>query len=794
MLFRLRALLLIFLTMLLVPLLAVLCLAILILNLIYVLTAFTRNRVPLESPPRSGLASIVVLNWNGKDLLARGLPSILKAVQVDGRSHEVMVVDNGSTDGSREYLKECFPEVRVLALEKNLGFAEGNNAGVRAARNDIVVLLNNDMVVDSHFLDPLLGGFGPKTFAVSSQIYLQDSSKRREETGKTAAAFRRGMIDYSHREMNSTPASRSYYPVFWAGGGSSAFHRDKFIALGGFQSIYSPAYVEDTDLSYQAWRVGWDVILAPGSIVYHQHRASSSRRFNRSQLQTLITRNQFLFIWKNIHSWKLLLSHAFFLPWNCYRLTRDYGMAAWVGLLKAASAIPDVEAAALKCRFRTKLNDSQIFELFAKPGLYFIRQAAQRPRVAGNGAKPRILWITAYLPHIGRHAGAGRMFQLLKRLSSKYRMTLLTFLETDAERDFVQEVEAFCEKVIAMRRSRPPHWQLFPYEPFDEFLTPGMQQAVDSCLEEHDYDLIQLEYTQMACYAKRGDGIPALLTKHEVDFAACARRARKESNPVSKGWWFYNYLQVLDREMELTRNVNGVICMTDPDSRELRRFSSPIPIYTINTGVDLDYFRPSGQPAVEPRLIFVGAFQHLPNVEAMIYFCRQVLPIIREKIPETELFIVGSNPPTAISSLAETAGIRVTGFVPDIRPFMAGSSVYVVPLRLGVGIRGKILEAWSMQMPVVSTSVGCAGLRYENGRNILVADSPAGFAMQVLSLLRDPAARSRLGQEGRKTAEQHYSWEKTAQQLDKLYRHFISRQSSAVSEWRKIDSTQKRMV
>jgi glycosyltransferase involved in cell wall biosynthesis len=329
-----------------------------------------------------------------------------------------------------------------------------------------------------------------------------------------------------------------------------------------------------------------------------------------------------------------------------------------------------------------------------------------------------------------------------------------------------------------MRRSRPLRWQLFAYEPFDEFLTPEMQQAVDRCIEDQDFDLIQLEYTQMACYRRRAEGIPAILTKHEVDFAACLRRARQESNPVTKWRWFYNYLQVLDREIKLTRQADAIICMTDPDARELRKFSPAVPIYTISTGVDLDYFQPPEQPSTDARMIFVGAFQHHPNVDAMIHFCREVLPLIREKVPETELVIVGSSPPPAVLSLAAIPGVEVTGFVPDIRPFMAKSSVYIVPMRLGVGIRGKILEAWSMGMPVVSTSVGCAGLRYESGQNLLVADNSRQFAEQVLSLLRDPAMKRRLGEEGRKTAQQYYSWETSARQLDILYQHCIGREKA----------------
>jgi len=534
--------------------------------------------------------------------------------------------------------------------------------------------------------------------------------------------------------------------------------------------------VEDADLSYQAWRAGWNVLLAPASIVYHKHRASSNRRFRPSALQALILRNQYLFIWKNIRSWNLNLAHGLLLPWNSYRLARDHGIAAWAGFFRALGRLPAALASRFGSRFRRERSDSDIFELFAKPGLYFCARRQNTPSGAyPPNKKARVLWLTAYLPHTGRHAGAGRMFQLLKRMSADYRITLLTFLETDDERQFLPEVEPFCEKVIAMRRTHPPRWSLFAYEPFDEFLTPEMLQAVDQCLEDADFDLMQLEYTQMACYAGRARGIPALLTKHEVDFAACLRRAGRESNPISRFRWFYNYLQVLDREVRLTKNASAAICMTDTDARELEKFCTAVPIHVINTGVDLDYFEPPAVAASEPRLVFVGAFQHLPNVEAMTYFCREVLPLVRKEIPDVELSIVGSNPHPLIMSLAAQPGIQVTGFVPDIRPYMAASAVYVVPLRLGVGIRGKILEAWSMKMAVVSTSVGCAGLRCENDRNLLIADNSEHFAAQVLSLLRDPARRQRLGEEGRKTVEQHYGWEKAARELDALYRQYLNR-------------------
>jgi sugar transferase (PEP-CTERM/EpsH1 system associated) len=771
------------LTLLLMPFLALLAAGVIVLNLIDRLAHGGRKPAPADRAQPFGIASIVILNWNGKELLAEGLPSVIEAVRLDRRPHEILVVDNGSSDGSVEYVRTAFPQLRVLELPENLGFARGNNAGVRAARHDIVVLLNSDMIVDTGFLRPLLDGFGPNTFAVSSQIRHPEPDAKREETGRTAATFRRGLIDYTHRHVGDEKLSRPCYPVFWAGGGSSAFHRERFLMLGGFQEIFSPAYVEDTDLSFQAWKAGWDVLFAPGSVVYHKHRATSRRLFTPGELQTLIQRNQFLFVWKNIRSWSLLLAHCVFLPWNCYRLARDFGLGIWRGLFQAARRLPSLLGARLRSPFREARTDAETFRLLAVPALFFARSRTGSTAHPTEGRAPlRVLWLTPYLPYLGRHAGAGRMYHLLKRIAKGYRVTLLTFIEDEEEKRFLPELESMCEKVIAMPRIPPWRWQLFPYEPFYEFLTPAMEQALEDCLVERDFDLIQLEYTQMACYARKTFGTPTLLTMHEVDSAACARRARVESNPILKARWFYNYLQVLDREVALLRRVDAAICVTDADMGELRKFCTSVPTHVINTGVDPDYFRPPEQPATGHRLVFVGAFRHEPNVDAMTYFCRKVLPLVQAEVPQTELYIVGSEPPPAIVSLASIRGVHVTGFVPDIRPFMAAGSVYVVPVRLGAGIRGKILEAWGMAMPVVATTVACAGLRHRDRENLLVADSAEDFAARVVSLLKDPARRTYIGQEGRKAVEQCYAWDAVASQLDILYRTYIG--NHRPSRWR----------
>jgi GT2 family glycosyltransferase len=260
-------------------------------------------------------ATIVIVNWDGKELLKECLPSVIDAAKYAGPNHEILIVDNGSTDGSVEFIRQQFPAVRVLALDRNYGFGEGNNRGVAEVRTDIVVFLNNDMIVDRAFLPPLLEGFSdPSVFAVTSQIFFQDVNRRREETGKTRARFEKGFFYFWHDQIDSKDEAREVIPVLWAGGGSCAVDRTKFLAIGGFDSLYAPFYVEDTDLSYQAWKCGWKSELAIRSRVIHKHRSTSQKKFGADFVDNTVRRNQYLFVWKNVTDVPMTLQHLWNLP------------------------------------------------------------------------------------------------------------------------------------------------------------------------------------------------------------------------------------------------------------------------------------------------------------------------------------------------------------------------------------------------------------------------------------------------------------------------------------------------
>ncbi|GAB4148710.1 MAG: hypothetical protein Fur0037_17020 [Planctomycetota bacterium] len=300
-----------------------------------------------DEAPSSRNASILILNWNGRGFLADLLPTLRVAVERCPGDHEVIVVDNGSDDGSASFCREHHPWVKVVALPENLHFVRGYREGVKAATRDILVLLNNDMTVDPDFLVELLAPFGPPDiFAVTSAIEIEG---RRDETGRTRIVAKKGALRF---EQVSGPDCGEI-PAAWAGGGSSAFDRRKFEELDGFETLYAPCYVEDVSLSWRAWKRGWRILFAGGSRVRHAFRGTSSRVFRRDALERLDRRNRELFFLRAVTDARLLLAHCLLLPWNLWKESRRTSLGVVVGALFAA--LPRV-LRAIAARQRSRLS------------------------------------------------------------------------------------------------------------------------------------------------------------------------------------------------------------------------------------------------------------------------------------------------------------------------------------------------------------------------------------------------------------------------------------------------------
>jgi GT2 family glycosyltransferase/glycosyltransferase involved in cell wall biosynthesis len=717
--------------------------------------------------PDTCKASIIIPNWNGRELLEQCLPSVVEAVRSDGWDHEIIVVDNHSTDDSVRFLKANYPEVKVLELDRNRGFAGGCNAGAAASQNEIIVFLNNDMIVDRGFLRPLLDGFSDeRVFAVSSQIYFWDAEKRREETGQTRGFFKLGFLQVVHDEPGDADRTR---PVFYAGGGSSAFDRDKFLALGGFDELFQPFYWEDTDVSYRAWKRGWKVLYEPRSVVHHKHRGTIGKTYDADFTHKAINRNHFLFMWKNFTDPGLLLLHPFVLlgrlVWNYVLGNFTYLAAFW----SAVSQLGEVWRRRARGIRQRQLGDHEV--LSVSSDLFQYKEKYPIPNIQYPTSK-NILFICPYIPCVGVHAGAGRMYTMIELLAQRHQVSVVTFIDKESELKYVPDLERYCQEVVVIHR-KPPYRRRHPLvlEPFvvSEFNSSPMGVEIHRLLSERDFAIVQVEYTQMAQYVPNTRRSCTLLTEHEVAFATHRRAFASLPFSWKKFRALMGWLLMMDYELKVCRRFDKIIALTDADRKELLSFEPQLNVEVVPMAVDCSCFMPQDTPEEPNTLVFIGYFRHSPNVHGIMRFCREILPLIRRDIPETKLFIVGSSPPDEIRRLGKMDNVVVTGWVEDIKPYIARSSVYIAPLWLGTGMRVKILEAWGMAKPVVTTSVGSQGIDCTPGEDVLIADDPQGFAAQTVRLLRDKALREKLGRNGRKQVEAKYDWEIIIRQVEEMY-------------------------
>jgi len=709
---------------------------------------------------RAGAASVVIPNWNGKDLLARYLPSVVAAL-AGNPANEIVVVDNGSTDGSAEFVRSTFPQVKLLALDRNWGFGGGSNAGFRAAANEIVVLLNSDMRVEEDFLAPLLEGFAdPQVFAVSCQIFFSDPGKIREETGLTQGWWQDGGLRVRHR---IDPAVDCLFPCFYGGGGSCAFRRGMFLELGGFDALLAPFYLEDTDLGYLAWKRGWKVLYQPRSVVYHEHRGTIGKRFREEYIQTVLKKNFVLFCWKNIHEWPRLAAH-FFFAWAGAVLSVVFGeipgRPTHYALWRAFVQLPRALQSRWRARSLAAIGDT---EAFRRPlGGYF------RDRFFPVEPVPerlRVLFVSPYPICPPTHGGGVFMYQTLREMARLAEVHVAEMLDWPAEEEANRELRTFCasaEWIVRPNGHPKGSGSLLPFA-VREFASPEFEWLIHRQLYLRRIDVLQLEYTPMAQYRGAFRRIATALFEHDVYFQSIARGLGHMVGVAGEIKARLEYLRALRYELRALPAFDQVQVCTPRNRRYLLSFLpslAPKLRAGLRAGIDAAHyeFRPGGR---EPStMLFLGSFRHDPNRVAADWFVREVMPLIAARRPEARLKIVGSDPPPA-HAYADAAGrLEMLGFVDDVRGPLARYAVFVCPVLSGSGVRVKLLEAFAAGIPVVSTTMGAEGLAEKDGEFCALADTPAGFAERVVKLFEEPSAAAAMAARAR--AEVEANWDMAA--------------------------------
>ncbi|HEY3738855.1 MAG TPA: glycosyltransferase [Bryobacteraceae bacterium] len=735
---------------------------------------FGRRRTSqADTRPDVSAASVVIPNWNGKDLLEKYLLSVIMAL-AGNDANEIIVVDNGSTDGSAEFLRTQFPQVKLLALPQNLGFGGGSNAGFKAAKNDIVVLLNSDMRVDADFLAPLLAGFTDKSvFAVSCQIFFSDPAKKREETGLTQATWEYGHLRVRHVIDQDI---QELYPCYYGGGGSCAFDRRKFLALGGFDHVFRPFYLEDTDLGHMAWKRGWKVLYHPASKVWHEHRGTIGKHFDDGYIQSIVKKNFILYVWKNIHSWQMLGSH-FANTGVDVVVSLLFGpspeRASFRGLLRAIAQIPDAWRARLRARSLASIDDQ---EALRRHGASYYRDRFMQLPPAPE--RLSVLFVSPYPVYPPTHGGGVFMYQTICELAKLCDLHLIILLDWEHELEAHQTLRGMVKSIEFLIRWEPTRKVLGSPLPHAvrEFQIPDLRYLIDKQILLKRIDVLQLEYTVMGQYCGKYRQIPSILFEHDVYFQSIARGLPYVKNPFKKTQHIWEYLRAIRYELKMLPKADRVqVC-----SRENREFlESYLPTLRgriddgFRAGIDTAQyeFRPDAR---EPcTVLFLGSFRHIPNQEALEWFLANVWDRILAVRPETQLVLIGSDPPPRHSLPSTMRNVELIGFVPDVKDCLARYQVFICPILSGSGVRVKLLEAFAAGIPTVSTRLGAEGLATEDGAICGLADDPQAFADWVIRLLKNPEEAAALASRARAYVEQNRDMRKMTTELVDCYRREV---------------------
>jgi O-antigen biosynthesis protein len=704
------------------------------------------HRAPAATTkPDTRSASIVIPNWNGRDLLQKYLPSVLAAADRCPHS-EVIVVDNGSTDGSAQYILENHPQVRLIALPENLGFGGGSNEGFQHAKRDIVVLLNSDMRVEPDFLRPLLDAFNDdafdnkNTFAVACQIFFSDPAKLREETGLTEGWWHQGSLRVRHRTEENI---RDPYPCFYGGGGSCAFDRRKFLELGGFDALLAPFYLEDTDLGYLAWKRGWTILYQPRSIVYHEHRGTIGRKFSPTYIQSVLNKNFILFVWKNIHEWRRLSSH-FFFTWASSMLSwlggNSPARSNFYGIARAAMQLPRALVSRARAHSLAQISDT---EAFRRPLGGHFRDDVILAGATAKSSRSRlgVLFVSPYPICPPVHGGAVFMYQTVREMARLCDLHLVILLDHAHERAAHAELEHICGSVEYVMRMPGVAKAIGSIVPFAvrEFRNADLAWLIQKTILQKQIDVLQLEYTVLGQYTGGFRRIPSIVFEHDVYFQSVGRRL-----PFSRGVFpqiraQWEYLRAIRYELRMLAKADRIQVCSQDNAEYIASFLPNVRARidaNFRAGIDTSSYEFCNEGREPHTILFLGSFRHLPNQEALHWFVDKVFPKIRARDPLARLVVIGSDPPPR-HSLPEADAIELIGFVENVRQPLAQYAVFVCPILAGSGVRVKLLEAFAAGIPVVSTRLGAEGLASTDGEICALADDPDEFAAHVVDLLKN---------------------------------------------------------
>jgi sugar transferase (PEP-CTERM/EpsH1 system associated) len=393
----------------------------------------------------------------------------------------------------------------------------------------------------------------------------------------------------------------------------------------------------------------------------------------------------------------------------------------------------------------------------------------------------RLLYICHRVPYPPNRGGKIRPFQMIQHLAKSHEVTVASLAHDDQELSAAGPLREHCKQVIAEvvpNRTRWTNAVLALPTPLPSsaayFRSARLARRIQNAWFSSKFDGVMVHCAFAAQYALPLSGGFRIMDFGDLDSAKWSDYAAHRSFPLSTGYAL-EARKLGKFEKHVAASSTHCTFTTRGELEAFRRFGLAKPVTVIPNGVDTSYFhREVPPPAASKVLAFLGRMDYFPNIDGICWFVREVFPLVRSVVPEAVLRIVGSNPAKPVQDLAALAGIRVTGYVPDVRPHLADAAIAIAPLRLARGTQNKILECMGMGLPVVTTRDAARGIQATPGQHLLVADSPQQQAEFIIQLLSDPSRRASLGEAGRQQAQAAHQWPASMKILDEVLRQVSS--------------------
>jgi polysaccharide biosynthesis protein PslH len=397
----------------------------------------------------------------------------------------------------------------------------------------------------------------------------------------------------------------------------------------------------------------------------------------------------------------------------------------------------------------------------------------------------KLIWFSHFVPYPPKGGNLQRSYNLIRQASRSYEITLVALNllgeSPDRLRSHAEELKKYCERVEIWELPYPwrgARWQaaalaspLFRV-PFScrALYSRNLRSRWEQVLRDTPGASLHLDSIDLGLFVPATKGFRKVLNHHNCESAMALRRAQREPNRLKKAFLALQARELRRMEKSICADFENNLVVSEEDANQLRAIQPRAHFSVVENGVDTSYFQPAPEQEVPNTVAFTGQLNWYPNVAGLRFFVREIWPLVKSRFADARLFLAGKNPAEEVLACAHAdAHIVVIPNPDDMRPILGRAAVCICPLLEGGGTRLKILDALAMGKPMVTTTIGCEGLRVTHGENILVADAPRDFADRLVELFENPGLRRKIGAAGRALVEREYCWEKIGEQLEQAY-------------------------